>query len=181
MGRAQTNNLKSIFSFDFNYLLTGLTNNGVGLGVKYEHAINNYFSVKGGFGHITFKTGIDDVYCTSIHLSLSLHGYLFGKGLNKLYFGIGAGADFMNYFGEGIVPETGKDTILNVTPNIGYKLFAFKYLLFDFNVGYKINVLSSNNYYNIQDYINLGIQFNIGTSILLSEIIKTIKTHRSKQ
>jgi hypothetical protein len=41
MVRAQTNNVKSIFSFDFNYLLTGLTNNGVGLGVKYEHTIVN--------------------------------------------------------------------------------------------------------------------------------------------
>ena len=165
--------LTSLFSLNINYLITGLKNSGGGIGLNYEHTLYKYFSVKGGFGHMTFKTSLDDVYCTSVDISLFLSVYPFGEGLNKLYFGVGNGADFMNYFGKGAVPETGKDTIIYLTPYIGYKLFCFKYIIFDFNIGYRINIVSSNNYYNVHEYLTSGIQFNVGVNILLSKIVKT--------
>ena len=165
--------LESLFSLNINYLITGLKNSGGGIGVQYERAFYNYFSFTGGFGHMLFKTSLDDVYCASVNLALFLNVYPFGEGLNKLYLGIGNGADFMNYFGGGAVPEDGTDTVIHLTPHIGYKLFCFTYLLVDFNIAYRINIISSNNYYNVKAYLNPGIQFNVGVNILLSKMLKT--------
>lgn len=171
---AEEADFKSIFSLNVNYLMTGLKNSGGGIGVNYEQALYKYFSVKGGFGHMTFKTSLDAVWCTSVDVALFLSVYPFGGGLDKLYFGIGNGADFMNYFGGGILPETGKDTIIFLTPYIGYKLFCFRYVVFDLNIGYRINIVSSNNYYNVYEYLKPGVQFNLGINLLLSKIVKAL-------
>lgn len=164
-----TTRLDQIISLDIDYLVTGLTNQGWGLGIKYEKSIFNYFSIKGGFGHMTFKTGLGNMYCTSVNLSLFIHFYPFGNGLDKLYFGIGNGCDFMNYFGDSEkMPEKSEDTIIFITPNIGYKWYLLKYIMLDFNIGYKIDIVSSNNYADIKKYIGLGFQFNAGFKLLLN-------------
>ncbi|MDR2491496.1 MAG: hypothetical protein LBD20_08870 [Spirochaetaceae bacterium] len=156
-----------------------MQNSGGGIGANYEHTLFRYFSIKGGLGHMTFKTSLDDVYCTSVDVSLFLNVYPFGEGLSKLYFGIGNGADFMNYFGSGALPETGKDVVIFLTPHIGYKLYCFKYIIFDLNIGHRINIISSNNYYNVYEYLKPGIQFNLGINILLSKIVKAVLSKKA--
>lgn len=162
--------MKRLFSLNIKYLITGLKNSGGGIGVHYERLFFQYVSLKGGLGHMVFKTSLDGVGCTSINLSLFLHVYPFGEGLNKWYFGLGNGTDFMSYFGSAPLPETGKDTVIYLTPCTGYKLFCFKYIICDFNIGYRFNIANSNNYYTIKEYLNPGVQFNVSVNILLSKI-----------
>jgi hypothetical protein len=95
---AGTNNLKTIFSLETRYLLSGIQNNGWGLGFSVEQKIFNYFSIKGTFLHTTFTTDVEGVDCTSVGLSLFANYYPFGRGLDLLYMGTGSGIDFLNYF-----------------------------------------------------------------------------------
>ncbi|GMO56546.1 MAG: hypothetical protein Ta2A_01850 [Treponemataceae bacterium] len=148
------------------------TNQGWGLGVKYERSLFDYFSVKGGFGHMTFRTDIEDVNCASVSISLFVNYYPFGKDLDKLYIGIGTGTDFMNYFGDGIVPEG--DVLISVTPIVGYK-FNLKPVLIDVSVGYKFVVNRSSNYNGADSYVNQGIQLGLGFNLHLKEILRFSK------
>jgi hypothetical protein len=75
---------------------------------------------------MTFLTGIEDVYCTSVNISLFVNYYPFGNGLDKLYIGLGGGCDFMNYFGGGEIPSNAEDTLIFITPRIGWKYNAGK-------------------------------------------------------
>jgi hypothetical protein len=166
--QTDTETIDHLFSLDINYLITGLRNQGGGLGVKYEQSIADYFSVKGGFGHMLFKTGIDDVYCASVDISLFVNYYPFGNDLDKFYVGIGNGCDFMNYFGDGTLPEDQGDTIIFLTPIAGYK-FNLKPLTIDVNAGYKFIIVNSNNYADIEYYVNKGLQLGLGFNFHLKK------------
>jgi hypothetical protein len=95
--------------------------------------------------------------------------YPFGNGLDKLYIGVGNGCEFMNYFGSGQMPEETNDTLISLTPIIGYK-FNFKPLMIDLSLGYKFIILGSNNYSDIEYYVNKGIQIGIRFNIHFKEI-----------
>jgi hypothetical protein len=171
---AETNtddNTTHQLSVDINYLIAGMLNQGGGLGVKYETKVySNYFSLKGSLGHMLFKTGIKDVYCASVNMSLFINYYPFG-GLDKLYLGIGNGCDFMNYFGSGKLPTEGGDTLVFLTSIAGYK-FNFKPISIGVSVGYKFIIAGSDNYENIEHYVNNGIQLGLGFNLHLKEIFK---------
>jgi hypothetical protein len=173
---AQTNT-ERLISLDLNYLITGLLNQGGGIGVNYEQGIANYFSVKGGFGHMLFKTGIEDVYCASVNLSVFINYYPFGRDLDKVYIGIGNGCDFMNYFGDGILPKEGGDVLISFTPITGYK-FNFKPLTIDVNIGYKFVINDSTNYSDIEYYVNKGIQLGLGFNFHLKELKTVLKKEK---
>jgi hypothetical protein len=113
------NNINHLLSLDLAYSVTGLLNQGWGIGLSFEEKIFRFLSVKGTLGHMTFLTGIDEVYCTSVNISLFVNYYPLGNGLDKLYIGLGNGCDFMNYFGRGEVPSNAKDTLIFITPRIG--------------------------------------------------------------
>ncbi|MDR2793297.1 MAG: hypothetical protein LBB61_06480 [Treponema sp.] len=157
----------SIFSLDLGYTLTGLTNNGWGLGVSYEQKIWDYLSVKGGFGHMTFLTSREDVYCTSVHISLFTNYYPFRGGIDKLYIGIGSGADFMNYFGDGELPDNSADNVIHITLILGWKFLVWKHVMIDVSGGYKFIAVDAQNYKTILDYIHPGVHFGIGIKIFL--------------
>jgi hypothetical protein len=175
-----TNTIDRLLSLDINFLTTGLQNQGWGLGVKYERSIFDHFSVKGGFGHMTFQTGIEDVNCASVNISLFVNYYPFGKGLDKLYIGTGSGGDFMNYFGEGILPESGNDVLISLTPIVGYK-FNLKPLTIDINAGYKFVINESSNYSDVGSYVNQGIQLGLGFNFRLKEIKSSLNGLKKKK
>ncbi|GHT57463.1 hypothetical protein FACS1894109_09650 [Spirochaetia bacterium] len=158
--QTDTNTIDNLLSLDINYLLLGIKNQGGGLGFRYEHKIFNYLSVKGGFGHTLFKTNTEDVYCAAVHISLFLNYYPFSSGLNKLYIGAGGGSDFMNYFGDGVIPKNEGNVIIFLTPIMGYKFYIKKWML-DFSFGYKI-ILTEFDRYDIKDYVTSSPQLGLG-------------------
>jgi hypothetical protein len=158
-----------LFSLNFTYSITALQNQGVGLGLNYEEKIFEFLSVKGTFGHMTFLTGIEDVYCTSVNISLFVNYYPFGNGLDKLYIGAGNGCDFMNYFGSGEVPPDAEDTLIFITPVLGWKFIAAKYFMIDVSAGYKFVVVDAYNYREIKRYTDAGPQFGLGFKIFFKK------------
>jgi hypothetical protein len=109
-GAQEKETVDQIFSLDIlSYSLTGILNQGWGIGLSYEKKIADRFSVKGSFGHMTFLTGMKDMYCASVHIAAFLNCYPLSSGFDKLYVGLGNGCDFMQYFGDGDLPNPVKD------------------------------------------------------------------------
>jgi hypothetical protein len=158
-----------LISLDLGYSLTGFTNSGWGIGANYERALLRFLSVKGGIGHMTFQTDIDDVYCTSVTVSLFAHYYPLAGGLDKSYIGLGCSADFMHYFGDGALPDNPADTLISIIPVTGWKWYVLRPLMIDIHAGYKFVIPGAENYAKIKEYVNAGVQFGIGFKILLAE------------
>lgn len=135
----------SIFSLDTSYTLTGLKNNGWGLGFSYEHLLTDFWSIKGKFSHMTVWPVDYDVIITTVGIGLDSYLYPFNKKLNWLYLGFGISTDFINYISS---KEESSDTIINLFPQIGCKQNIKNYVLIDFFYGYRITI--SNN--NLPDY-----------------------------
>jgi hypothetical protein len=154
-----------LLSLDLAYSVTGLLNQGWGIGLSYEEKMFRFLSVKGTFGHMTFLTGIEGVYCTSVNIALFVNYYPLGNGLDKLYLGVGSGCDFMNYFGGGEVPPNAEDVLIFITPRIGWKFIPGKYFMIDVSAGYKFVVVDAYNYSEIKRYTNTGPQFGLGFKI----------------
>jgi hypothetical protein len=114
---------------------------------------------------MTFLTGIEDVYCTSVGIALSVNYYPFGSGLDKLYVVLGGGCDFMNYFGKGEVPANAEDVLISLTPGTGWKFIISKYFMMDISAGYKFIVVDAYNYREIKTYTNAGFQFRLGFKV----------------
>ncbi|MDR1868062.1 MAG: hypothetical protein LBQ77_07340 [Treponema sp.] len=153
--------INQLFTLDIGYFIAGTRNQGGGLGLKYEHKVFDWFSLKIGFGWTAFKTNTEDVYCTALTTAVFFNYYPFNEGLNKLYIGIGSGCDFLNYFGDGVTPEKSTDTTAFLIPMIGYKYYISKWM-FDVNFGYKI-ILTNYYQYNLEDFINTtSIQIGVG-------------------
>ncbi|GHU03063.1 hypothetical protein FACS1894147_06340 [Spirochaetia bacterium] len=165
-GQTEVDNLLSL---DLTYSAIGLLNHGGGIGFSCEKKINSYLSAAGAFGHMTFLTGMSDVYCTSVHISLFGNYYPFGDGLDKLYISTGGGADFMNYFGNGDLPDTTKDTVLSITAKTGWKFRPLANLMIDVFLSYKYIIVDSENYRGITDYLNGGLQYGIGFKLLFNK------------
>jgi hypothetical protein len=169
--RAQSQ-IDNVLSLDFSYLVTGVLNQGWGIGLSYEKKFADYVSAKGTLGHMTFLTNDKDRYCTSVSVSLFFNYYPLGGALDKLYIAAGTSADFMNYFGSGVESPSENDVLLSIIPKAGWKFSPFKFMLFDISVGYKFIITASENYSDAKDYVNAGIQFGVGTKFFLNELIK---------
>jgi hypothetical protein len=169
--RADTD-IDSLLSLDLAYSVTGFMHQGWGFGLGYERKIFDYVSAKGTFGHMTFLTGIEDVRCTSVNISLFINYYPFGNGLDKLYIGLGSGCDFMNYFGGGEASPATNDALIHITPRIGWKLNIKKYAMIDLSAGYKFIVVDADNYQEVKRYTNAGPQFGLGFKIFFKSLRK---------
>jgi hypothetical protein len=169
--RAQ-NELDSVLSLDLSYAITGLLNQGWGIGLSYEKKFADYVSAKGTLGHMTFLTNDKDRYCTSVSVSLFFNYYPLGGALDKLYIAAGSSADFMNYFGSGVESPSENDVLISIIPKAGWKFSPFRFLLFDVFVGYKFIITGAQNYAEIKNYVNEGIQFGVGTKIFLNKLRK---------
>jgi len=164
--------IDNLFSLDLAYAFTGILNQGWGIGINYEKKLFDFLSIKGNLGHMTFSTGIKNVYNTSVSLSLFVNYYPLSSGLDKLYIGVGNGCDFMNYFGSGELPPDGQDTLVHITPQLGWKFHVLHFLMIDVSTGYKFIVSDTQNYKQIKNYIYTGFRFGLGLNILFSEILK---------
>lgn len=64
-----------IFSLDTAYLLSGLKNNGWGLGLAYEQLVLPFLSIKGDFSHTTIFPTSYDTTITTVGISLNTFYY----------------------------------------------------------------------------------------------------------
>jgi len=167
---AQTDN-DNLFSLDLSYSLSSLLNHGWGIGLNYEKKLFDFLSVKGNVGHMTFLIGIENVYSTSVSMSVFFNYYPLSNGLDKLYIGAGNGCDFMNYFGKGDLPPDG-DTLIHITPQLGWKFNLLPFLMIDVSAGYKFIILNSQNYNEINNYVNPGFRFGLNFLIFLNKITR---------
>ena len=167
--RAQTDT-DNLLSLDLAYSLTGLLNQGWGIGLTFEKKVVDFLSFTGVFGHMTFLTGIKNVYNTSVSISLFSNYYPLSNGLDKLYVSVGGGCDFMNYFGSGELPLVTEDTLIHITPLLGWKLNVFTYVMIDISTGYKFIIYDTENYKGIKDYVNSGFQVKLGAKVLFNRI-----------
>ena len=163
-------NIESRFSIDLSYSFTALVNHGWGIGLSYEIDFLDYLSVKGGLGHMTVMTGIDEVYNTSVGVSLFINYFPFNNIFDNFYFSAGGGCDFMNYFGDGDLPPTTQDILIHLTPQLGWKFRIIKFIMIDVSIGYKFIVSDTQNYENISDYVNAGFNFGLGFKILFNQL-----------
>ena len=165
--RAQTES-DYAFYLDLSYSLTGFQNHGWGIGLTYERKLLDHFSGEGNLGHMTFLTDIENVYSTSVSLSLFANYYPLSRNLDKLYIGAGNGCDFMHYFGKGKLPPSAKDIIIHITPRIGWKFHIFSFLMIDLSAGYKFIVSNTQNHREIKNYVNPGFRFGFDFMIFLN-------------
>jgi hypothetical protein len=156
-----------LFSLDLSYTRIGITNNGWGAGIAYEQLVCSHLSAKGAFGHMTFQTSIDDLYCTTVDLSLLVHWYLLSKHMEKLYIGAGCTTDFLNYFGPASVPDHKEDSIIYFDSILGWKLFFLRKFLLDIHTGYNIIINGADNYPDFQKYGQGGLQSAVSLKYLL--------------
>jgi hypothetical protein len=153
--------LKHIFSLDTNFTMTALRNYGYGLGVNYERKLTNFLSIKPGFGHMTI---FSDVTVVTVDLQLFLYYYPLSSGLDKLYVGLGNGCDFIMYTNG--IPQ---DTAITLTPILGWKWRAFKFLMIEPFIGWKFFLVKTNNYEKVDRYLNEGFQWGLSFKFFLQK------------
>lgn len=171
-----TFNEKYIFSLDTSYLLSGLKNNGWGLGVSYEALAFQFLSAKGEFSHSTVWPKNYDATIKTVGISGSVFFYPFAKGLNFLYFGGGCRTDFLMYDGGDVPSDHKKDTLIRVFPQIGWKQNLFDWLLIDVYYSYRFSLDSSSRLPEfVGDITNHGSGFGVKLKFNLSKLWKTIR------
>ena len=163
-----------IFSLDTTYLLSGLRNNGWGLGLSYEHLILPFLSVKSDFSHTTLWPTDYDATITIVGLSLNTFYYPFNKCLNFLYVGFGCRTDFLMYSGGDVSSDHTKDTLIRIYPQIGWKQSVYDYVLIDIFYSYRFSVSSTNLPEFITDITNNGSGLGIKLKFNLQKIWRAI-------
>lgn len=169
--------LSHLFSMDLGYTLTGWKNNGWGIGCNYEQKIWRYFSMRGTLATQTIKIGDSDTWCNGYETDLSFFCYPFGKGLEWLYAGCGAGTDMLFYSGDD-APETNFDIIFSVMPSIGWKQIFFKNFMVDLSVGYRFIIDNTNNYEDSETLIRSGFQVGVKFNIFWRKLLKSFIDNR---
>jgi hypothetical protein len=156
----EADEIRYIFSLDTGITMTALQNYGFGIGINYEYKLTDFLSIKPGFGHMVC---FSDIIVVTVDLQLFLNCYPLSNGLDKLYIGLGSGCDFFMYNNEDIL----QDTTISITPILGWKWKALKFLMIDPFIGWKFYILETNNYEKFNNYLNGGFQWGINLKIYL--------------
>jgi hypothetical protein len=159
--KEETTELNYLLSLDTGFTMIALKNLGFGIGVNYEHKLTNFLSIKPGLGHMVCFL---DTTVVTVDIQLFLNYYPLSNGLDKLYIGLGNGCDFIMYQNENNIPQ---DTAISITPILGWKWRALKYLMVEPFIGWKFYIMETNNYENIKKYLNGGLQWGINLKIFL--------------
>jgi len=160
---------ESLFTLDMNYARTAVANNGVGLGFGYERSILDHLALKGGVGNMTFLTSEEDLYCSTVGVSLDAHYYPLSSDLRRLYTGLGCSTDFLNYFGSASVRDKESDTIIYLDTVVGWKQRVARWLLLDFNFGYNVILSNASNYPDFDKYGKAGFRPSIVAKLFLRQ------------
>lgn len=168
-------------SFDMGYTLTGIQNNGFGFGINYEQKITRFTAVKAGFSHMTlYPEGLD---CNVTTVGISLDGllYPFGKGLDKLYIGIGSGADFAIFSTLEKQERLMKDSIIFLRPSIGWKQRIYDYVMLDFFFMYNIMISEPDPLAYQAGIVSNSIRSGIKIKINIKKLYTMFKKGKQKE
>lgn len=165
---------KRIFSLDTAYLLSGLKNNGWGLGLGYEQLVLPFLSIKSDFSHVTIFPTRYDATITTVGISLNTFYYPFNKGLNFLYIGFGCRTDFLMYSGDDVPSDHKKDSLIRLAPQIGWKQSIYDYVLIDIYYSYRFSVLSNDLPNFVADITSNGNGFGVKLKFNLQKIFKAV-------
>lgn len=166
-GASATEPLQYIFSFDFQYSKIALEHDGWGLGVAYERKLVDHLSLRSGLGHMVLWTGIEELNCMTVNLSVVAHYYLFGEDLDRLYLGLGSSVDFLEYFGSAADPGESTDSIVYLNTVIGWKAYVCSWLMLDLSAGYNFIVDGPNYFPDAKQYGKAGFQQAIKIKLML--------------
>ena len=155
----------SVLSFDLGWLMHGLANNGLALGMNYERLVVPHFSLRGTAGAMFFSIPAMDAYSVDAALSLCANWYPFSDMLDKLYAGIGVTADLLYYFGGDSLPDPPVDAIISLAPTIGWKQNIANIIVLDFFGSYSFLVFSIQRFRS-EEYIRNGFQIGARFKIL---------------
>ena len=160
----EADEIKYIISLDTNFTIAALRNYGYGIGVNYERKITDFFSVKPGFGHSVYFA---DMITVTVNLQLFFYYYPLSSGLDKLYVGIGNGADFIMYN-----EDIEQDTAIWLTPMAGWKWKILPYLVIEPFVGWKFFIDKTENYENVDKYLDEGFQWGLSFILFIKNVKK---------
>jgi hypothetical protein len=147
--------LKHILSLDTGFTMAALQNYGFGIGVNYEQKLTNFLSIKPGLGHMVC---FSDITAITVDLKLFANYYPLSNGLDKLYIGFGCITDFIMYSTDKNIPQ---DIAISVVPLAGWKWRVTSFLMIDPFIGGKFFVMKTDNYKNVDNYLNGGLQWGI--------------------
>lgn len=147
--------LTRILSLDANFTITALKNLGVGFGVNYEQKLTDFLSIKPGLGHMAC---FSDITAITVDIKLFTNYYPLSGGLNKLYIGIGSICDFIMYRTDKNIPQ---DVAISIITVLGWKWRITSFLMIDPFIGWKFFVMKTDNYLNVDNYLNGGFQWGI--------------------
>ena len=165
---------KRIFSLDTAYLLSGLKNNGWGLGLGYEQLVLPFLSIKSDFSHVTIFPTSYDLTITTVGISLNAFYYPLNKGLNFLYVGFGCRTDFLMYSGDDVPSDHKKDSLIRLAPKIGWKQSIYDYVLVDIYYSYRFSVFSNDLPDSVTDITSNGNGFGVKLKFNLQKIFKAV-------
>ena len=74
----------------------------------------------------------------------------------------------MHYFGAGALPPAAKDTLIHLTPRLGWKLTIARFFMIDIFTGYKMILVDARNYSAAGDFVNAGLRFGAGIKLFLN-------------
>ena len=158
--KSETDDLKSILSLDTDISITALNNFGWGLGLNYERKLNDFLSIKPGFGHMAC---FSDIIVTTVNIKFLSHYYPLSGGLDKLYIGTGVGGDFIMYDNNTAIQG---DEAVSLMATIGWKWKALPYLMIDPSIGWKFYVHKTENHEEVGKYLNSGFQWGMGLKFI---------------
>lgn len=162
----------SFVTIDFDYLGTGILNNGFGLGINCETQFTKFLCIKGGISNITlFPSELNPYITLTIGLKIDLLLYPCNQGLKWLYLGAGIGTDHIRYY-KWNGGEESSDTIISCAPTIGWKQPIMKMMLIDAFVDYRFVITENNIPEALQKYGNSRFEFGFSLQLDLGETIR---------
>lgn len=172
-----------ILSFDVKgiYYSTETNTAGLGFGMTLERQILPFLSVRAEGANNILWAFENDIRTDTITLGVSPLVYPFSRGLDWLYLGFGISTEFLMYRGDDVPTSHEKDTVINLTPQIGWKQDLFDYVLLDFYCIYNIEISNTNIPDYAQDLVDNGWEAGIKVKINLSRILRNIRKGGSRR
>jgi hypothetical protein len=162
----ETPELKYIISLDTNFTIIALKNLGFGIGVNYEQKLTDFLSIKSGLGHMVC---FYDTPVVTVDLQLFSYYYPLSNGLDKLYIGFGSGCDFIMYPSNKEIPQ---DIAISLMPMVGWKWKMTSFLMIEPFVGGRFYIMKTENYVNVDNYLNSGFQWGMNFRLFFNNIKK---------
>lgn len=156
------------------YYSTETNTAGLGFGVTLERQILPFLSFRAEGANNTMWSFTKDVRTDTITLGFSPLAYPFSRGLDWLYLGFGISTEFLTYRGDDVPKSHERDTVINLTPQIGWKQNLFDYVLLDFFCIYNIEISNTNIPDYAEDLVDNGWEMGVKVKINLSRILRKI-------